>query len=175
MIKSVESRILTGIVMFVAIMILVGWVAINEEARMQAFVYQHTGRSIERGAELYASLCAECHGEEGYGALLRAPGLNNPHFFGYDPVGEQTAAITNANRTLVRLSDDSNVLLAELTDAANPPSDERQVEIQARWKPSRRKLIIRKHHCRVYCSASSDPGQFECGCDKGSVPAVGYH
>jgi len=131
MIKSVESRILTGIVMFVAIMILVGWVAINEEARMQAFVYQHTGRSIERGAELYASLCAECHGEEGYGALLRAPGLNNPHFFGYDPVGEQTAAITNANRTLVRLSDNSNVLLAELTDATNPPSDERQNQIQA--------------------------------------------
>ena len=129
-IKSVESRILTGIVMFVAIMILVGWVAINEEARMQAFVYQHTGRSIERGAELYASLCAECHGEAGYGALLRAPGLNNPHFFGYDPVGEQTAAITNANRTLVRLSDDSDDLLEELTDAINPPSDERQTEIQ---------------------------------------------
>lgn len=129
-IKSVESRILTGIVMFVAIMILVGWVAINEEARMQAFVYQHTGRSVERGAELYASLCAECHGEEGYGALLRAPGLNNPHFFGYDPVGEQTAAITNASRTLVRLSDDSDDLLAELTDAANPPGDERQNQIQ---------------------------------------------
>ncbi|MDE2858614.1 MAG: cytochrome c [Chloroflexota bacterium] len=131
MIKSVESRILTGIVMFVAIMILVGWVAINEEARMQAFVYQHTGRSIERGAELYASLCAECHGEQGYGALLRAPGLNNPHFFGYDPVGEQTAAIANANRTLVRLSDDSNDLFEELTNAANPPSDERQNQIQA--------------------------------------------
>ncbi len=131
MIKSVESRILTGIVMFVAIMILVGWVAINEEARMQAFVYQHTGRSIERGAELYASLCAECHGEQGYGALLRAPGLNNPHFFGYDPVGEQTAAIAKANRTLVRLSDDSNDLFEELTNAANPPSDERQNQIQA--------------------------------------------
>ena len=128
-IKSVESRILTGIVMFVAIMILVGWVAINEEARMQAFVRQHTGRSVERGAELYASLCAECHGEAGYGALRRAPGLNNPHFFGYDPVGEQTAVITNANRALVRLSDNSDDFLAELTDAQNPPSGERQDEI----------------------------------------------
>ena len=130
-IKSVESRILTGIVMFVATMILVGWVAINEEARMQAFVRQHTGRSIERGAELFASLCAECHGEEGYGALGRAPGLNNPHFFAYDPVGEQTAAILNANRTLVRLSDNSDELLVELTDAENPPSGERQDEILA--------------------------------------------
>ena len=43
--------------MFVGMMILVGWVAINEEARMQSFVRQHTGRSIERGAELFASLC----------------------------------------------------------------------------------------------------------------------
>lgn len=128
-IKSIESRILTGIVMFVATMILFGWVAINEEARMQAFVLQHTGRAIERGAELYASLCAECHGEEGYGALNRAPGLNNPHLFGYDPVGEQTAAITNASRALVRLSDDSDDLVAELTDAVDPPSDERQNEI----------------------------------------------
>ena len=51
--KSIEGRILTGTVMFVAIMILVGWVAINEEARMQAFVQQHTGRSVERGAELF--------------------------------------------------------------------------------------------------------------------------
>ena len=127
--KSIEGRILTGIVMFVAIMILVGWVAINEEARMQAFVQQHTGRSIERGAELFASLCAECHGEEGYGAGDRAPGLNNPHFFGFDPVGEHTAAITSASRALVRLADDTQSLLDELTDSENPPSVERQNEI----------------------------------------------
>ena len=131
MIKSIESRILTGTVMFVATMILFGWVAINEEARMQAFVQQHTGRSIERGAELFASLCAECHGEEGYGALQRAPGLNNPHFFGFDPVGEYTAAIASANRALVRLGDNSDAMLMELMDAENPPSDERQNEIVA--------------------------------------------
>ena len=105
-IKSIEGRILAGITMFVGMMILVGWVAINEEARMQSFVRQHTGRSIERGAELFASLCSECHGEEGYGADNRAPGLNNPHLFGFDPVGLQTAAITNANRSLVRLNKD---------------------------------------------------------------------
>lgn len=130
-IRSIEGRILAGITMFVGMMILVGWVAINEEARMQAFVRQHTGRSIERGAELFASLCSECHGEEGYGAGDRAPGLNNPHLFGFDPVGLQTAAITNANRALVRLNKDSSSLLTELTDADNPPSDERQNEILA--------------------------------------------
>ena len=130
-IRSIESRILTGITMFVGIMILVGWVAINEEARMQAFVRQHTGRSIERGAELYASLCSECHGEEGFGAGDRAPGLNNPHLFGFDPVGEQTAIITTANRTLVRLSEATENLLAEFTNAEEPPSADRQDEILA--------------------------------------------
>ncbi len=130
-IRSIESRILTGITMFVGIMILVGWVAINEEARMQAFVRQHTGRSIERGAELYASLCSECHGEEGFGAGDRAPGLNNPHLFGFDPVGEQTAVITTANRTLVRLSEATENLLAEFTNAEEPPSADRQDEILA--------------------------------------------
>lgn len=130
-IKSIEGRVLAGITMFVGMMILVGWVAINEEARMQAFVRQHTGRSIERGAELYASLCSECHGEEGYGAGDRAPGLNNPHLFGFDPVGEQTAAVTSANRALVRLNKDANTLLAEFTDADNPPSEERGDEILA--------------------------------------------
>ena len=130
--KSIEGRILTGTVMFVAIMILVGWVAINEEARMQAFVQQHTGRSVERGAELFASLCAECHGEEGYGARDRAPGLNNPHLFGIDPVGEQSAAVANANRALVRLNEEAEKLLAELTDNEAPPGEERQNEIFAR-------------------------------------------
>ena len=130
-IKSIEGRVLAGITMFVGMMILIGWVAINEEARMQAFVRQHTGRSIERGAELFASLCSECHGEEGYGADERAPGLNNPHLFGYDPVGLQTAAITNANRALVRLNKDIESLSNEMIDPENPPSEERQNEILA--------------------------------------------
>lgn len=130
-IKTIEGRILAGITMFVGMMILVGWVAINEEARMQSFVRQHTGRSIERGAELYASLCSECHGEEGYGADNRAPGLNNPHLFGYDPVGLQTAAVTNANRALVRLNKDIDRLVAELTNDETPPMAERQDEIIA--------------------------------------------
>jgi len=130
-IKTIEGRIMAGITMFVGMMILVGWVAINEEARMQSFVRQHTGRSIERGAELYALNCSECHGEEGFGAGDRAPGLNNPHFFGYDPVGLHTAAIINANRALVRLNKDIENLLAELTNADDPPSEERQNEILA--------------------------------------------
>ncbi len=170
-IKSVESRILTGIIMFVAIMILVGWVAINEEARMQAFVYQHNGRSVERGAELYASLCAECHGESGYGALRRAPGLNNPHFFGYDPVGEQTAAITNANRRLVRLSDNSDDLLAELTDALAPPSAERQNEIAAEMEAIQAEIDNQKSLiAEAVAARQAILGSLSAAVDKGLFP-----
>ena len=61
----------------------------------------------------------------------RAPGLNNPHLFGFDPVGLQTAAVTTSGRALVRLNKEIDTLLAELTDAQNPPSDERQNEILA--------------------------------------------
>ena len=126
--------------MFVGMMILVGWVAINEEARMQAFVRQHTGRSIERGAELFASLCSECHGEEGYGADNRAPGLNNPHLFGFDPVGLQTAAVTSANRTLVRLNKETEKLVTELTNAENPPRQTPRTNYQLPRADGKRRL-----------------------------------
>ncbi|MEL6308030.1 MAG: c-type cytochrome, partial [Chloroflexota bacterium] len=66
-IESIEGRITLGIVMFLSIMILIGWVALNEPARMAEFEEQHTARSIERGAELFAANCATCHGADGYG------------------------------------------------------------------------------------------------------------
>lgn len=130
-IQSIEGRILAGISMFVGIMILVGWVAINEEARMQSFVQQHTGRSIERGAELYAANCTTCHGAQGLGSGGRAPALNSPHFFGYDPIGDQNGAILGANRILNILNEQGEALTAEFTDSENPPSVERQDEILA--------------------------------------------
>ena len=170
-IKSIESRILTGILMFVATMILIGWVSINEEARMQAFVQQHTGRSIERGAELFASLCAECHGEEGYGAGNRAPGLNNPHFFAFDPVGEQTAIITNANRTLVRLGDNSDDLVAELTDAENPSSAERQDEINGELEAIQARIDEQKERISAAIAKRIEIlGSLSVAVDKGLFP-----
>ena len=69
--------------MFLASMVLIGWVAINEPGRMEAFSEQHLARSVEKGAELFANNCAECHGPQGLGSG-RAPALNNPHLFGID-------------------------------------------------------------------------------------------
>lgn len=103
-IKSIEGRIMLGITMFISIMILVGWVAINEEGRMAEFVEQHEGRSIERGAELFAANCSSCHGINGYGVSGRAPGLNSPHFFGYDYLATVNTEIASLQRELVDIN-----------------------------------------------------------------------
>lgn len=129
LIESIEGRILAGIAMFVGTMILIGWVSINEEARMQSFVQQHTGRAIERGAELFASNCSTCHGTDGRGIGGRAPALNSPHLFGFDPLAEFNGTIISANRVLTPLEETDAALTAELTDSENPVSAERQDEI----------------------------------------------
>lgn len=84
LIEKIENRILVGIVMFLATMVLIGWIAINEPGRMQAFESQFLARSIERGGELFASNCTRCHGPDGHGLTGVAPGLNNPALFGHD-------------------------------------------------------------------------------------------
>jgi mono/diheme cytochrome c family protein len=109
-IENVEGRITLGIVMFVAIMILIGWVAINEPARMASFTEQQTGRAIERGAELYTANCSSCHGVNGYGSGL-APALNSPHFFGYDFMADVNSEIVRYQRE----EDDLQKVIAELT------------------------------------------------------------
>jgi mono/diheme cytochrome c family protein len=78
---NIQNKILIGIGSFVAIMLLVGLIMINEPARMAVFTSQWEGRSIERGAELYYNNCATCHGMDGLGAAGVAPALKNPMLF----------------------------------------------------------------------------------------------
>ena len=85
-IESIEGRISLGITMFVALMILIGWVMINEPYRMASFEEQHLGRSMEQGAELFAANCTRCHGTNGQGVTGFGPALNNPLLFEYDYV-----------------------------------------------------------------------------------------
>lgn len=82
-----ENRILIGIVAFVATLVLVGWIAINEGGRMATFDRQFTARAIERGAALFSSQCSVCHGADGRGTA-RAPALNSPLLFGHDFLAE---------------------------------------------------------------------------------------
>lgn len=94
LLPSVESRIIAGILSFTGIMILLAWVAINENARMEEFKGRFQGRSIESGAILFENNCSTCHGQQGYGQAGVAPALNNPHFFSYDYFGEIDSEIT---------------------------------------------------------------------------------
>lgn len=84
LVDRIENRILVGTVAFVGIMLLVGWVAINENARMASFTRQYEARAIERGAKIFSASCSPCHGTDGRGVQSKAPGLNSPHFFSHD-------------------------------------------------------------------------------------------
>lgn len=136
-IPTIEGRIFTGITMFVAVMILIGWVAINEPARMASFVEQHTGRSIERGAELFASRCSECHGADGRGVAERAPALNNPMLFGFNYFADVNDKIEPLERRLGELNAELEALNTErealTTEAGSADlTDARREEINAR-------------------------------------------
>lgn len=129
LIEKIEGRILVGIVMFVSIMILIGWVAINEEARMASFVETFEGRSIERGAELFAANCTSCHGSDGHGLLGVAPGLHNPQLFGYNPFSEIVGDMSQIYDRIEELNTEREALIAEIGTGADA---QRVTEIQQR-------------------------------------------
>ncbi|NDJ87521.1 MAG: hypothetical protein GYB66_16730, partial [Chloroflexi bacterium] len=62
---TVESRVIAGILSFTGILILLAWVGLNEEDRMEEFTERFNGRSVERGAILFENNCSECHGQYG--------------------------------------------------------------------------------------------------------------
>src|SRR5579859_7714693 len=77
----IQNRIILGVSFFVGILLLIGWIAINEPGRMDAFTTQYQGRSIENGAAIFLSTCAACHGVDGKGIKDKAPALDNPMLF----------------------------------------------------------------------------------------------
>ena len=72
----IQNRILLGVTFFVGIMLLIGWITINEPGRMQVFTDQYHGRSIENGAAIFLNNCSTCHGVDGKGITGRAPGVS---------------------------------------------------------------------------------------------------
>ena len=114
LIERIDGRIFVGILCFLAIMILVGWIAINENARMAAFEDQYLARSTERGATLFNSNCSTCHGVDGRGVVGRAPALNSPYLFGHNYLAEVDSQIA--------------ALAAEASDPAT--TEQRKAEIE---------------------------------------------
>jgi len=130
LIDRMENRILVGITMLLASMVLVGWVAINETGRMASFQQQHLARSIEKGAELYANNCATCHGPGGEGSA-RAPGLNNPQLFGHDYLASLDAEIAGVEANIQRFENLSATLPAEAAEADDEAAAAAQAELDA--------------------------------------------
>jgi mono/diheme cytochrome c family protein len=77
----IEQRTLLGTLVFFAIILIVGWTAINESQRMQTFTKQYEGRSIARGAVIFDGNCRSCHGADGRGLAGVAPAVNAPDMF----------------------------------------------------------------------------------------------
>jgi len=130
LIERIENRILVGIIAFVGIMVLVGWVAINENARMASFTRQYNARSIERGGGLFAANCSTCHGADGRGINGRAPGLNSPSLFGHDFLVTWNDQIASLNKEIDLLNEEKAALQAEL--AGEGVTDRRKTAIEAR-------------------------------------------
>jgi mono/diheme cytochrome c family protein len=78
---SVETRSMLGILMFLAMAILLGWIAYREPTRMENFTNQYHARAVMRGAGLFKDNCAPCHGQSGEGTEGVAPKLNNSLLF----------------------------------------------------------------------------------------------
>jgi len=84
----IQQRQIIGTLAFFGIILVVGWVGINEPQRMDTFTAQYEGRSIERGAVLFIDNCASCHGVDGRGLEGVAPALNTPEMFNGERLAE---------------------------------------------------------------------------------------
>ena len=126
-INGIEPRIMIGMFSFIVIIILVGWVAINENSRMVSFERQFQARSIEQGAELFALYCSTCHGEDGRGIELYGPGLNSPHFFGYDYFAELTDPIDEVEEQNTLLNNELAEIFYELSSGESIGGHEREL------------------------------------------------
>lgn len=130
LVGRMENRITVGVLCFVLTMILLGWAAINEGGRMQAFTESEHARSIENGAMTYVSACSECHGVDGRGQVGIAPGLDNPQFFSHDFFPEITNQVANLEKEASTLANEVTTLNAETADANT--TEARKTEITAR-------------------------------------------
>jgi mono/diheme cytochrome c family protein len=77
----IEQRSLLGTLGFLAVVLAVTWVGINEPHRMEVSTNEFEGRAIQRGATIFQSSCVPCHGARGEGIPGVAPALNAPDLF----------------------------------------------------------------------------------------------
>ncbi len=62
-----QVKVVIGTITFMLTMMIMGFAALREPARLEKFSHAFEGRSIESGARIYAGNCATCHGVSGKG------------------------------------------------------------------------------------------------------------
>lgn len=80
-VKSPITKIVMGGAALVLTLVLFGFQYYIEEPRMKAQADSWNGRSIEKGAEIFANNCTTCHGLDGKGLPGVAPALHSRYFF----------------------------------------------------------------------------------------------
>ena len=60
-----QIKIAIGTIAFMLTMIILGFAALSEPARLQTYTGARDGRFIEKGAEVFEANCATCHGVNG--------------------------------------------------------------------------------------------------------------
>ncbi len=111
-VKSPIVKIILGILAVMLSLALLLFIGLIDGPRMEAQTGNWDGRSIEKGAEIFANNCATCHGAEGQGNP--GPALNSRYFF--------TQRLTDVGFT------GSQQDYIELTVAAGRPS-----KVNAQW------------------------------------------
>jgi mono/diheme cytochrome c family protein len=76
-----QLEIFFGILLLVITTVILVYVGLNEETRMQEFEQHQAAQKIEVGADLFEINCRGCHGLRGEGIAGLAPPLNDAHFF----------------------------------------------------------------------------------------------
>ncbi len=76
-----QIEIIIGILLFTITTVILVYVGLNEEIRMQDFEEYQKAQTIEVGADLFEINCRGCHGLRGEGIPGLAPPLNDAHFF----------------------------------------------------------------------------------------------
>lgn len=74
-------QIALGAFATVALVVILGYVAVGEQARMASFTAAYQARQIETGAQLFEDNCRPCHGPQGQGIEGVAPAINAPDLF----------------------------------------------------------------------------------------------
>ncbi|MHB8625347.1 MAG: c-type cytochrome [Aggregatilineales bacterium] len=130
---AIQNRILIGVTFFVGILLLIGWIAINEPGRMDVFTAQYSGRSIENGAAIFLNNCSTCHGVDGKGTAGKAPALDNPMLFlKTNPAQDKQTQITDLTKKVsdaqvqVKTITDEQAQLAQLKQVLDADTDPNQ-------------------------------------------------